>query len=104
MKKKHFILGGDIKKSLTEGYKLDLKTIFKDAFVITKKNFLPLIAGCMLTIIIVSAAYGVVFGEENGLSQTAQTGSLHRPSDAGKLFFEHPQPVSPTQSLPQRPR
>ncbi|WP_019612900.1 hypothetical protein [Psychromonas ossibalaenae] len=71
MNKKHFVLGGDIKKSLTEGYQLDFKTLFKDAFVITKKHFLPLLVACLFTVIIVAVSYGLIFDDTNG-SETSQ--------------------------------
>ncbi|MGB5445077.1 MAG: hypothetical protein WBM99_06165 [Psychromonas sp.] len=56
MNEKHFILGGDIKKSLTEGYHFDIKSLFKDAFVITKKNYFPL-AIASLTFVLMILAY-----------------------------------------------
>ena len=51
MNSKYFVLGGDIKKSLAEGYQLDLKVLFKDAFTLTQKNFLPLFTACLLIIL-----------------------------------------------------
>ena len=51
MNSKYFVLGGDIKKSLAEGYQLDLKVLFKDAFILTQKNFLPLFTACLLIIL-----------------------------------------------------
>ncbi|AGH80819.1 hypothetical protein PCNPT3_04385 [Psychromonas sp. CNPT3] len=61
MKKKYFILGGDIKKSLTQGYELDLKPLFKDAFVITRKNYLPMFIACLFTFIIIGTAYVLLY-------------------------------------------
>jgi len=60
MNKKHFVLGGDIKKSLTEGYRFDFKSLFKDAFVITKKHYFPLITACLFTIIILAGCYSLI--------------------------------------------
>ena len=62
MNKKHFVLGGDIKKSLSQGYRFNFKVLFKDAFQITRKNYLPLIVACLFTITIVLAVFG--FGYE----------------------------------------
>ena len=59
MNKKHFTLGGDIKKSLQQGYQFNFKVLFKSAFVITKKNYLPLIIACLFTATIVLAGYGL---------------------------------------------
>ena len=47
MSSKYFVLGGDIKKSLTEGYQLDLKKLLSDGFKITRKHFLPLVSACL---------------------------------------------------------
>ena len=73
MNKTHFVLGGDLKKSLTEGYTLDLKTLFKDAFAITRTNFLPLIVACLITVAIVASLYVFAFESLVGLSETNQT-------------------------------
>lgn len=51
MNSKYFVLGGDIKKSLADGYQLDLKVLLKDAFTLTQKNFLPLFTACLLIIL-----------------------------------------------------
>ncbi|MCG6200928.1 hypothetical protein [Psychromonas antarctica] len=67
MNKKHFILGGDIKKSLTEGYRLDLKSILKDAFVISKKHYLTLILACLLTFVILASSYTLMTQAFSGL-------------------------------------
>ncbi|WP_028862068.1 hypothetical protein [Psychromonas aquimarina] len=72
MNKKHFVLGGDIKKSLTEGYQLDFKTLFRDAFVTTKKHYLPLIVACLFTVIIVAVSYGLIFDDTSSLNETSQ--------------------------------
>ena len=73
MNKTHFVLGGDLKKSLTEGYTLDLKTLFKDAFSITRTNFLPLIVACLITVIIVASLYVFAFESLSDLNETKQT-------------------------------
>lgn len=71
MKKKYFVLGGDLKKSLTQGYELDLKPLFKDAFMLTRKHYLPLLIACIFTFIIVGLAYVLLYkyseSEESGL-------------------------------------
>jgi len=72
MNKTHFVLGGDLKKSLTEGYTLDIKQLFKDAFVITRKNYLPLISACLLTISIVIVLYTLGFDALSELSANEQ--------------------------------
>lgn len=51
MNSKYFILGGDIKKSLVEGYQFDFKTLFKDAFTLTQKNFFPLFTACLFILL-----------------------------------------------------
>jgi len=48
---KYFVLGGDIKKSLTEGYQLDIKALIKDAYNLTQKNFYPLFTACLFIIL-----------------------------------------------------
>jgi len=73
MNKTHFVLGGDLKKSLTEGYTLDLKLLFKDAFAITRKNYLPLISACLVTISIVIILYTLGFDALSELSDNEQT-------------------------------
>lgn len=73
MNKKHFVLGGDLKKSLTEGYTLDFKTLFKDAFTITRKHYLPLIVACLVTVSIVVLFYMFSFDSLSGLNETKQT-------------------------------
>ena len=72
MNEKHFILGGDIKKSLTEGYRFDLKSLFKDAFVLTKKNYLPLAIASFLTIGLLGLAYVYIFNSLGDENQTLQ--------------------------------
>ena len=59
MNKKHFVLGGDIQKSLNQGYKFNFKVLFKDAFQITRKNYLPLIVACLFAITILLAIFGL---------------------------------------------
>ncbi|MFT6925027.1 MAG: putative membrane protein [Psychromonas sp.] len=72
MSEKHFILGGDIKKSLTEGHRFDLKSLFKDAFVITRKNYLPLAVACFVTIGLLGLAYVYIFNSLGDSDQTMQ--------------------------------
>lgn len=57
MNKKHFVLGGDINKSLSEGYKLNFKALFKDAYVVTRKHYIALITACILTITILAMSF-----------------------------------------------
>jgi hypothetical protein len=73
MNKTHFVLGGDLKKSLTEGYTLDLKKIFKDAFAITRTNFMPLIIACIITISIVTLIFTLNHEALAELSETNKT-------------------------------
>jgi len=72
MNEKHFILGGDIKKSLTEGYRFDLKSLFKDAFVITKKNYLPLAVASFLTIALLALSFVYIFNSFGEGDETIQ--------------------------------
>lgn len=72
MNEKHFILGGDIKKSLTEGYRFDLKSLFKEAFVITRKNYLPLAIASFLTIAFLALAYIYIFDSFGEAEETMQ--------------------------------
>jgi len=73
MNKTHFVLGGDLKKSLTQGYHLDFKQLFKEAFTVTRKNYLPLITACLVTISIVVALYMFAFNVLSGLNENNQT-------------------------------
>lgn len=57
MDKKHFVLGGDIHKSLSEGYQFDFKSLFKESWAVTRRHFLALIIACLLTFIILLSAY-----------------------------------------------
>ncbi|GLS90222.1 hypothetical protein GCM10007916_12890 [Psychromonas marina] len=59
MNKTHFVLGGDLKKSLTDGYTLDFKLLFKDAFSITRTHFIPLVIACLITVAIVGSLYSL---------------------------------------------
>ncbi|MCW8996529.1 MAG: hypothetical protein OQK77_12010, partial [Psychromonas sp.] len=70
MHKKHFVLGGDLKKSLTEGYQFDFKSLFKNAFVVTKKHYFPLVTACLFTIILLAGCYQLTFGGAATLSDT----------------------------------
>lgn len=72
MHKKHFVLGGDLKKSLTEGYQLEFKSLFKDAFVITRKHYFPLVIACLFTIILLAGCYQLTFGASANLNETGQ--------------------------------
>jgi len=72
MNKTHFVLGGDLKKSLTEGYTLDIKQLFKDAFTITRKNYLSLISACLVTVSIVIILYTLGFDALSELSESKQ--------------------------------
>jgi len=47
MSSKYFVLGGDIKKSLTEGYHFDFKKLFLDSLKVTRKHFFPLLSACI---------------------------------------------------------
>lgn len=64
MNSKNFVLGGDIKKSLLEGYQLDFKTLFKDTFIITRKNFLPLLIASLFIVLLLSFIF-TLFVDEN---------------------------------------
>ncbi|ABM03224.1 conserved hypothetical protein [Psychromonas ingrahamii 37] len=72
MSEKHFILGGDIKKSLSEAHHFDIKSLFKDAFVITKKNFLSLAVASFATIVPLGLAYLYIFQSFGEADQTMQ--------------------------------
>ncbi|MEI6897912.1 MAG: hypothetical protein V5786_10605 [Psychromonas sp.] len=72
MNKTHYVLGGNLKKSLTEGASLDLKQIFKDAFVITRKHYLPLIIACLVTVAIVATFYTLSLNSLSELSESNQ--------------------------------
>lgn len=72
MNKKYFILGGDIKKSLAEGYRFDFNVLFKDAFVITRKNFPSLIVASLFTIIVLVGLYTLMFNHLSSLGETQQ--------------------------------
>lgn len=52
MNSKYFVLGGSIKKSLTEGYRFDLKKLLLDALKITRKHFLPLLTACLFLMLV----------------------------------------------------
>ena len=44
MEKKHFILGGDLQKSLAEGYVINYKSLFIDATPLQKSTIYLLLA------------------------------------------------------------
>jgi len=73
MNKTHFVLGGDLKKSLTEGYTLNFKQLFKDAFAVTRKHYFPLIVACLATVSIVAIFYILSIDALTTLSETSQT-------------------------------
>lgn len=70
MNKKHFVLGGDINKSLIEGYQLDFKALFKEAFIITRKHYIALILACLLTLIILVSCYSFMIQASSSLNET----------------------------------
>jgi len=72
MNKTHFVLGGDLKKSLIEGHQLDFKQLFKDAFTITRTHYIPLIVACIITVFIVTSSYILSFEKLNTLSDMTQ--------------------------------
>lgn len=72
MNKKYFILGGDIKKSLAEGYRFDFNLLFKEAFAITQKNILPLLVASLFTFIALAGLYSLMFEQLSELSETQQ--------------------------------
>ena len=72
MHKKHFVLGGDLKKSLIEGYHLDFKSLFKDALVITRKHYFPLVIACLFTVILLAGCYQLTLGESVNLNETGR--------------------------------
>jgi len=72
MHKKHFVLGGDLKKSLTEGYQLDFKSLFKDAITITRKNYFSLVTASLFTIILLAGCYHLTLGGMANLSENGQ--------------------------------
>lgn len=67
MNSKHFILGGDIKKSLTEGYKFDLNKLLQDALKITRQHFLPLLTACILIMLAFISVSTLVIDETTSL-------------------------------------
>lgn len=72
MHKKHFVLGGDLKKSLTDGYQLNFKSLFKDAITITRKHFFPLVTASLFTIILLAGCYHFTFGGLGNLTGNEQ--------------------------------
>ena len=52
MRKKQFVLGGDLNKSLTEGYQLNFKSLFKDASIITRKHYFPAVTASLFTFVL----------------------------------------------------
>lgn len=72
MNKTHFVLGGDLKRSLTEGYTIDFKQTFKDAFTITRSNYLPLAIACTFTVSIVVFIFSLNYEFFLSLSEPTQ--------------------------------
>lgn len=70
MNKKHFVLGGDINKSLSEGYQFNFKVLFKDAFAVTRKHYFALITACILTIIVLATCFSLIIEMSENLSDT----------------------------------
>ncbi|MEL0629504.1 hypothetical protein [Psychromonas aquatilis] len=68
MSSKNFILGGDIKKSLVEGYRFDLKKLLSDAFQVTKKNFLPLLSACIFIMVVFFTLASLMIVDLNSLN------------------------------------
>lgn len=66
MNKKHYVVGGDIKKSLSDGCRFDFKALFLNAFILTRTHYLSLIVACIFTAMIVLATYAI--GSEHLLS------------------------------------
>ena len=73
MNKTHFVLGGDLQKSLTEGCTLVFKPLFKDALTITRKNYLSLIFACLVTVSVVALFYILSYDLLITLSEARQT-------------------------------
>lgn len=71
MQKKHFVLGGDLKKSLAEGYQLDFKLLFKEAAIITRKNYFMLLGASLLATILLFACFQFSFGHLAKISNNA---------------------------------
>lgn len=67
MNSKHFVLGGDINRSLTEGYQLDIKKLFQDAFMITRKNILPLLSACIMVLLALTALFSLLIDSPESL-------------------------------------
>lgn len=74
MKPKHFVLGGDIKKSLAEGYQFDLKKLFKDAFIVTRKNFLPLLTACIFILLAFTLTFTLLVDESTSFDDPSVLG------------------------------
>ncbi len=74
MNKKHYLVGGDIQKSLSEGYRFEFKVLFLDAFILTRKNYLSLMVACIFTAMIVLATYGIGYKHLLSLSNDMQMG------------------------------
>ncbi|WP_354625168.1 hypothetical protein [Psychromonas sp. MME2] len=69
MNKKHFVLGGDINKSLNEGYQLNFQALFKDAYAITRKHYIALITACILTLTILASCFTLLLDSSASLGE-----------------------------------
>lgn len=63
MNSKKFLLGGDIQKSLTEGYHFKFKQLFMAAFNITREHFVSLFTACIFIVFILTALFTLFFDE-----------------------------------------
>ncbi|MEL0660234.1 hypothetical protein V6255_13940 [Psychromonas arctica] len=68
MNSKYFVLGGDIKKSLAEGYRFDLKKLLLDALKVTRKHFLPLLTACIFIMLVSFALLSIFIDGSTSLS------------------------------------
>lgn len=68
MNSKYFVLGGDIKKSLTEGYRFDLKKLLLDGVKVTRKHFLPLLTACIFIMLVTFALISQFIDSTTSLS------------------------------------
>lgn len=71
MNSKQFVLGGDINKSLAEGYHIDIKKLLQDAFVITRKNIIPLLSACLFILLALMGVFALLLGEDTSMQDTS---------------------------------
>ena len=76
MNSKYFVLGGDIKKSLTEGYRFDLKKLLSDALKVTRKHFLPLLTACIFIMLVSFALISIFIDGATSLTDPAVIGAF----------------------------